>query len=110
VYIFFGPSWEAYNGFPLVNFNGLVLDATTGACGNVFQGYQSNATNVLGPYLGVYVVPSLTQTIANSGAQAVMGSITEIAIIRMNSNAEVSVGLTSPGTGTVLDVYCPASF
>jgi len=106
---FFGPNWEQNNGFA-VNFNGLVLDTTTAACGNFFSGLQSNSSNTIGPYLGAYVVSALSQTITNTRSQAVLGNIIGVAVIKMSNTNPVSVGLSNPGTGTVVDVYCPASF
>jgi len=106
---FFGPNWEQNNN-AAINFNGLVLDTTTAACGNVFTGLQSNSSNSMGPYLGAYVVSSLTQAQTNTQNQAIMGAIAKVAIIRMNTNSPTTVGLSNPGTGTIVEIYCPNNF
>jgi len=106
---FYGPNWATQNNLSNVNnFNGLVLDPTTGNCGNRFTGIQDHHHNLahsIGSYISVYVVNSLTQ----SQLQTISGTVVEIAIIQVTESGTGSVGPNNPGTGTIVDVYCPST-
>jgi len=59
----------------------------------------------VGSYIGVYVIDTLTQT----PNQAIRGTVLEVAILQVGDKKS-TVGLDNPGSGIVVDLYCPSSF
>lgn len=103
---FWGPQWNAANGFPSggeVSFKGFVNGSTPGlVCGGTWTSLPGNSSKpptVIPEYMAVVVSSSVTKT----GA-VLTGDIKEIVIVKTNEGYSSNPG--HRGTGTVVAVLC----
>jgi len=109
---FYGPAWFTKNSLTTLSssFYGFINGTTSSAsCGQSISGpTNTTATYTMGPYLGVAVVNAVTQV--GSTFQTNTVNKLGVAIVLMNGAYPISVGPNNPGTGNIIDIYCPASF